>query len=350
MDARKVICLLALLRGATEGREKELDRLYENALKEEKDVQTLEDYLNGCTFYGVIGGAMRKKGEKLMNMLYSQPSTAMETLRSVRQLNETIGCELYHCRALLCSPEPFSDSIEVLRTAELPAFRQALRTIADICVYLMAVYQGMEPLRELIWMDTGMIEEMIDSVNTRFIPALCQTPQPDCCWVITRKRLGGQALLGGCGFALSYESRSYMEKLCDSGYHKEPMGTHAFLNTRAFQEGELGVPCCWGVGNLVSLSPMEGLQLLGRGIVTRPRSPREEELQSPLPVPTECLRRLTEGGPFCISPEELVSVMDQWEVGHEAKLRKRDRRCLFCGKPLRDGRLVCSTHFTTEVK
>ena len=127
------------------------------------------------------------------------------------------------------------------------------------------------------------------------------------------------------------------------------MGTHAYLNIRAFYGRELDVPYCWGMGNLVSASPEEGLGLLEGGIATKPRVPGPEEFRETQPSPLECLRRLTEGGPFCVSPEELVTAMNQWEAGHEAEKRRGNRQCLFCGKPLKDGQLVCPAHFTTEM-
>lgn len=349
MNTRKVIYLLELLRNSTKGHETVLNQLYKNAIDEDSDVATLVNYLNSYTFFRGVGNSFHKKGTELSDKLHDKPSLALQTLQDICQINEMIGHEVELCRNLMRSPEPFSNTITVLKKQEIVSYLHALTQIACTCVYLIAVYSGLEALKNITWIDTDGIQEVIFSVNKKFIPALCKVERPFSTWVIQKKRLGGRALFGGEGFFLTYEENNFADILC-SGLHKEPIGTHAFLNVRAFESDEIDVPYCWGIGNIVSISPASAFSLLEGGIATKPRSPSLLELSTKLPSPFECLRKLTDGAPFCISPDDMVSVMNQWQTGREIMLRKQNNICLFCGKPIQGDRVVCTDHFTSELR
>ena len=140
-----------------------------------------------------------------------------------------------------------------------------------------------------------------------------------------------------------------MEVLC-SALHKEPIGTHAFLNIDAYESGECDAPFCWGIGNIVSASPDTAILFLQNSVATKLRSPQLSELRRKMPTPLECAKQLSDGAMFCITPDELLLTMNQWQVGHEIEERKRTHNCLFCGKQVDGNRLVCSSHFTTELR
>ena len=53
---------------------------------------------------------------------------------------------------------------------------------------------------------------------------------------------------------------------------------------------------------------------------------------------------------FCITPDELLLAMNQWQVGHEIEKRKETHNCLFCGKHVDGNKLICPSHFTTELR
>ena len=122
----------------------------------------------------------------------------------------------------------------------------------------------------------------------------------------------------------------------------------AFLNIDAYESGEYDVPFCWGIGNIVSASPDTAILFLQNSVATKLRSPQSSELRRKMPTPLECAKQLSDGAMFCITPDELLLTMNQWQVGHEIEERKRTHNCLFCGKHVDGNRLVCSSHFTTE--
>lgn len=348
MDTKRVIYFLNLLRSETVGRDRELNLLYAEAISEDEDALRLDSFMSDYNFYSGVGRSLGLKGSGLIDSLRANPTDALQTLQSIRQLNEMITHEASLCSALMRSPEPFTDNITVLPKKDIADYIQALRQIANCAAYLMVLYGGMETIRNLTWPTGAGLLEYVYTVNTRYLRKLMELSRPEYSWVIRKRKLGGLALFGGNCFYLSYESNQSVEMIC-SALHKEAIGTHAFLNIKAYETDENDVPYCWGLGNLSSVGPADALSLLHADVVTVPRSPSADELSRKMPTPLECLKLLSDGKPFCISPDELVVAMNRWYMGHEFYLRKRNGRCLFCGHINAPGTLVCSSHFTTEL-
>ena len=348
MDSRKVLFFLNILRTEATNRNG-LAKHYENAVKADDAVIKLTSFLNDYTFFQGIGSSMYERAKELLDELFQNPSEALLTLQKVRQLNETIQNEISFCSERLQSPSTFTDPITVLRKKDRIAYLKTYGQIASTCVYLIAIYEEVSSLKNLAWAETDGIQESAYAVNTIFLPALLKIKKPPYSWVIRKKKIGGDALFEGEAFFIKYEDSYRVETLCDS-LHKEAMGTHSFLNIRAFEADELDVPYCWGTGNLVSFSPRDALQLLHRDVVTKLRSPSKQELRYAIPAPLECARILADNKEFCISPDELTNAMNQWIMGHEIEKRKKNHFCLFCGKPVPADRLICKTHFFTEFK
>lgn len=349
MDSRKVLYFLGLLNRETTGHADEIAEIYKRALDENEDVTRLKMLLNDYTYYREIGNALYKNGEDMLDRIYNMPSKALDILPQLKQAYESIDNEVRICNELMHSPLPFSETVTVLKKKDIVAYMSALKMIASTSVYLMLLYAGLEPIKNLTWDDAVGIQEMIYAVNTKFIPSLCSVRRPNYSWVIRRKKLGGRALFAGDSYYLNYENTSSVEVLC-SALHKEPIGTHAFLNIDAYESGECDVPFCWGIGNIVSASPDTAILFLQNSVATRMRSPQTSELRRKMPTPFECVKQLSDGALFCITPDELLLSMNQWQVGHEIEERKRTHNCLFCGKHVDVNRLVCLSHFTTELR
>ena len=348
MNTDKVLYFLDVLAQNTSGKGQVIADLYTRALNGSDAVNTLKSYLNEYDYYRETGQSLYNDGLEMYNKVFADPSNALELMPQIRQMTQKIKNKADSCRDLLMSSEPFMDPVDVIKNKDTIACMRAYRTIAAVCVYLIALYEGPKSIDLLSWNDTAGIQERIYAVNTKFLPALMRVQRPSYWWVIRKKRLGGKALFGGDAFYLSYESPRTVDIMC-SGLNKEAIGTHSFLNVRAFELEENDVPYCWGIGNLISVSPDMGLDLLQGNITVDPRCPQGAELEKRLPSPVECLRTLTNGGIYCISPENLLLSMNRWQTGREIEIRKRSHNCLFCGKYQRDGRLVCRSHFTSEL-
>ena len=237
MDSKKVLYFLGLLNRETSGHTDEIAEIYKRALDENDDVVRLKMLLNDYTYYREIGNGLYKSGEEMLDKIYAMPSKALEILPQLKQVHESIDNEVRVCNELMHSPLPFSETITVVKKKDTIAYMSALKMIASSSVYLMTLYAGLNPIKNLTWDDTVGIQEMIYAVNTKFLPALCSVRRPNYSWIIRRKRLGGRALFGGDSYYLDYESTRSVEVLC-SGLHKEPIGTHAFLNIDAYESGE----------------------------------------------------------------------------------------------------------------
>ena len=344
MDTKKVLFFLGVLNRKTVGHEDEIADLYMKAFDEDDDINRLRHLLDDYIYYKEIGESLWRNGDHLKNNIFSNPSESLETILQIKQANETIEKEIMICKSLMYSPLPFSESFTVLKKQDTISFMRALRMIASMCVYLISLYSGIDAIKNLSWNAGAGIQEMLDAVNTRFLPALFRVNKPNYCWVIRKKKMGGRALFWGDGFYLSYESAKSVETLC-STINKEPIGTHAYLNIDAYESDLLDVPYCWGIGHVLSVYPDNALSLLQRGYVTKKtRVPGNDELRRKMPTPMECIKQLTDGAIYCITPDELLITMNRWQVGHEIEVRKRMHTCLFCGKHVYNGGLVCPSH------
>jgi hypothetical protein len=128
---------------------------------------------------------------------------------------------------------------------------------------------------------------------------------------------------------------------------KERMGTHSFLNIKAYETGEPDIPYAWGTGNIVSATPDTALFLLQNDIVTNLRSPRRDEYIKKMPKPSECLKLLSEGRNYCISPEDLLITMNRWNTAHTIFAYKAKHLCLICGSKIKSG-TCCKRHFVRD--
>ena len=350
MNTEKVLFFLNVLRRETRGHEQEINAMYLDAVRSDPDVIALEQYLSDYNFYPEIGKAMAKGARSLLDRAQDAPEHIRQTLQAIRQQRETIEHEIARCSRRMRDPEPFTDTITVLPAKDVPAYRSALQQIAGTCVYLIALYADWDTARQLPYINiNGVgIQDLLDRVNTRFLPKLTAIRRPAYSWVIRRQKLGGHALLDGMGFSLSYMPCHEVDALCAS-LRKVPIGTNAFLNTDAYASGELGVPYCWGTGNLFSGTPANAWALLGQDVVTQVRCPTPEDYARPLPEPARVLLILADARPYCVSPDVLNTAMNRWSAGYEIGKRRQQQMCLFCGKHVPEGKLVCASHFTSEL-
>lgn len=349
MNLDKVLYFLWVLHRETRGHEDAIADLYERVLGEHNDVIRLKQFLEDCAFYRETGKSLYQKGRGLLEELYSTPSKTLDILPQLRQAHKAISCEARACEALLRDPLPSSGAITVLKKKDIVTYMRAYQSIASSCVYLMALYAGLEPTKGLSWNDDVGIQEMAYAVNTRFLPALCKVRRPGRSWVIWKKHTGGKSLFGGNCFSLSYENTETLRKQCNA-LRKEPIGTHAFLNMDAYDTGTCDVPFCWGTGNILSATPANALLFLQNGGTTTLRAPQGGELKRKMPPPLECIRQLSDGAMFCITPENLLLAMNQWHTGHEIEKRRASHQCLLCGAHMEGEKLACPSHFTSELR
>ena len=347
MDTKKVLFFLDILRNNTTGYGEELANLYRKALDENDKVCQLKKLLDESNYYGVIGENLYNEAENKIQEIYANPGHALEILPELVQCSEKIESQVRFSQQILLNPNETLDTVSIVKKKDVIAYLEAYKMIASACVYLTVLYEGTEKIKYISWNDVVEIRDIIYLINTKFIPLLCSIKPSNHSWVIWKRGLGGKALFGGDAFYISYENTERMEVLC-SPIRKEPMGTHSFLNIDAYEKNEKDVPFCWGTGNIVSFSPDEALLYLQKDIATNVKSPTSINYQGQMPTPMECLRRLSDGMPFCISPEDFIKVLNKWLIGKEIEDRKRTHNCLFCNRHLNGNKLVCDSHFDTE--
>ena len=345
MNTLKVIYLLSLLRSASQGKEEVLTRLYENAMRDNPEYRELSSLLADMEFYREMGNALRYEGKALTEAALKNPDGDLDTIRDMRKIRDRIKLGALESARLFEMPGAFMEPVTVVEQSLKAGYMRFLECVAAVCVYLLAVYVGAVSLENLHWVEGGGgLQERLHAVNSVFLPALCgEYPIPKA-WMITRKAAGGGNQFGGSFYSLSYFSDSNL-KVLTSSYQAEQPTPLFFLNRQAVETGELNVPYCWGIGNLVSTVPEDALRLLHSGLVIKPSSPTKHDLSAPPPTPLECLHRLCGGSPFCISVEDLVNVLNKWQMGYDVMCIRQRGGCLLCARPVLNGGLVCPTHF-----
>lgn len=347
MNSLKVLYLISLLQKTTTGKEKILAKLYENSINDNPEFKELHALLDENVFYDGIGKSLHQNGQNLIDSALGKPAEIFSTIHSMRQVNELIQHEVLSCERLLEQPDVFVEPISVLTKRNIPDYLDFLELLAATCTYLIAVYSGAQGLEQLAWPEGSGLLERIHAVNLVYLPALCQIESIPRAWLIIRKDFGGRNLLGGTFFSISYVSLQHMTVLT-SGLRTERLTPHMFLNKRAAETGETETPYCWGIGNIVSASPKDGLQLLNGKVMTKPPLPSPTDVMQPPKNPVACLHRLSGGAHYCISPEELVACLNYWQMSHEITYRKKEHICIFCGKPISPRNFVCPSHFSMK--
>lgn len=348
-NTKKILFLLETIRKNTNGFGSEINQLYSKTIKQNKSVRELFYNVNEkYCFYKGIGSSLADSAKTLLNDLEIKPDEVLTTIKKIEQHNETINHQAEISEELLRMPTSNLESISIIRKNRVDDYDAALKQIAATCVYLLVLYGGIKETRNLTWSDKDGIQEHIHSINTKFLPSLEKMVLPSHSWIIEKKRLGGRALIGEECFVLYYKPTEEVYKKCSS-LIKEPIGTHSFLNITAYEENEINVPYCWGTGNIISVSPKNGLDILFDGLVEKPRSPFQNEYVRKMPAPITMLKLLFNGKNYCSTPETLVSLMNQWESGYCISKRVREKRCIFCGKYLNTNNFICNYHFTTEL-
>lgn len=347
-NTKKILYLLDVLRKTTQGYSSEINKLYLETVKENHAVKELTQYINEeYLFYKGMGKTLSDEAESLLRDLERKPDEVLQTIRKIELKNDMINHQAKVCENLLCSPLPTLETITIIKKKEFDGVLETLRIIASTCVYLILLYNGPQGTKNLTWSDDDGVQEQIYKLNTKFLPAIKEMAIPEYSWVVEKKKLGGCVLIGDEGYVLSYKRTEDVEKYCSS-FIKEPMGTHAFLNVTAYEKDELNVPICWGTGNILSVSPNIALEVLRKGVVQSARSPFSTEYERKMPAPLLLLKTLYNGQTFCATPETLVSLMNQWTIGNEISIKRRNRCCIFCGKAVSSSEIVCRNHFTSE--
>lgn len=348
-NTKKIVYLLDVIRKSTKGYSNEINSLYLDVIKQNSDVLSLSYNLNKkYNFYKGIGKSLAEESKSLLGELESDPENALQTIRKIGLKNEMLIHQADVCEKLLRSPNSTLESITIIEKKKTSAYNEALKQIAATCVYLIVLYTGANGIKNLTWFDGDGIQEHIHSVNTKFLPAIENMKIPEYSWIIEKKKMGGRALIGDKGFVLYYKRTEEVNKYC-SALIKEPIGTHAFLNVMAYERDEVNVPFCWGIGNILSVTPKNAISLLTTGVVEKPRSPFPNEYNKKMLNPASLLKLLYNGKNYCASPETLVSLMNQWEAGYYINKMQEEKRCIFCGRLLNSNKLVCSSHFVSEL-
>ena len=306
-------------------------------LAEDPALQELKQLLKNSCFYRQSGRELCSRGEKLVRSVYSRPDEAYERIREVSGLCREIRMAREESYAALCNPLPDYDEVTCIAADREDGILEALEAAAAVSAFLIAKYRNPEALQGLSWAPNAGMSERLHGVNQVFLPALRQANPPELGWIISWDRPAG-GFLGGIPYSICYVRHEELKSRCMGGKILKMPGGYS-LNAACVP----GQSLCWGIGNLISLAPGRGLELLRGGIADKLKRPEQAQYCRPVPGPDRVMSILSGGREYCIAPEDLLTAMNLWAQGYEYLQRKAQGRCLLCGKTV--GSLFCPSHY-----
>ena len=348
MNNSRVIYFLNLLERNTTGHEEEIDNLSIKAINEDERVTRLKGLLTDYHFIPGLGENLKIEAENALKDLQTNPDNYQEIFIRIEQSCLKISAEIRNTEILMNSAGPFSQPILVVSKKDYPIYVAMLKRLVNSSVYLLVLYGGCETVTYFHWNEAAALRELLSELNSRYLPAIMKLNPPEYGWTITKKHLGGDAIFGGSAFFIKYEPYEEIE-IRSRFLHKEPLGPNFFLNVDAYENDDNNVPYCWGRGNVLSFNQDNAVRAcIQSNPATELRAPVPQELIGKMPTPMELARRLANGREFCITADQLLCAMNQWYVGTEIDNRRREGKCLICGKKTGPSALICKSHFSSR--
>lgn len=343
MDTKRVLYLINMLKDGSVDRQEQLAQLYDRALEESDEYQQLSGILNNYAFMGSSGAGIRDRGNELIYRMAEEPDNIVQIMKETEQLIELVRSEIKHNEKLISYPGAFTGDINIVPKTKLDAYNKFLNNIAAVCTYIIAVQNGNEGISGLYWSDNYNFSEKLTKINTSYIPALLQLDGIQNPWMIYRRPARSNYLFCPYEYVLRYITSGEFSKwtLADEYVEISPF---LYGSPRRAANIDLGIPIYLGIGNIVSTSPLDSLRLLATGVGAKISHPNEKHFVKKVPYIMTMVSQLTSGVPCIVSPEEIVSTMNQWDAGYTINDNIRNHKCLICGEKLLGNDQICRIH------
>ncbi|MFR3443042.1 MAG: hypothetical protein ACLTSP_10025 [Coprococcus sp.] len=343
MDTRRVLYLINMLKDGSSGKQEKLAELYDRSLQESDEYQQLCSILDSYSFVGSAGTSIQEHGNDLIHKMTEEPENIIQILRETQQLNELISSEIRHNEQLMDYPGAFTEEIHVVPKVNLDAYNQFLVSVAAACTYIIAVENGYGGLESLSWSENYNFTEKLSSVNTAYIPTLLELKYNTPPWMIYRRPASNNFVFSPYEYVLRYITTDELNKWILAEEYIE-ISPFLYGSPRRAGDTDLGIPIYLGIGNVISTKPLESLRLLQTGVGFRMAHPGGSMFLKRVPFLPEMLNRLASGSACIVEPEELTSVMNQWDAGYYINSNIQNHKCIICGEKLLGNDQVCRYH------
>ena len=344
MNTDSLLFLIELLKSNTVGEEKKLSELYKRAINDNDEYIKLKYSLDNNLFFGVTGRNLLNDGNTYLKKINDSPDNIMELVDEIRQFNELIESDIVKGKTKIEYPGGFFEDVSIVEKTKIEAYDLFFTQLASAITYFVAVEEGFEGLNSLFWQDDKSLLDKIHSINNTFLPKLMNTTNNMQPWVIYKTI--NDKIIKFCPYEYhtKYISSDNFRDLINRNDYIE-YAPLKYYNERLFQDDVVDVPIYCGIGNFVSTSPLESLSLLQSGVVTTPRNPNETMTKVKAPLLGELMKLISYRAASIFTPQNITSVLNQWDNSYYIQLNKKNHKCLLCGE-LVDNGLVCGTHFS----
>lgn len=344
MNTKSVLYLIELLKKNTLGEEEALKDIYLKAVSDSDEYLELINNLENNLFFGVTGKSIQEEGNRYVKEVRQNPDNVMELMKEIQQFNELVESDIKKGKSRIEYPGSFLEEINIVEKNKIEIYDLFFSQLASVITYIIAMEEGFEGLNNLFWKADSGLTNKIHSINNTFLPKLLSIDNSLQPWAIYKVLNKNDIKFCPYEYQLKYISSEQYEELINRSDYKLVMPMK-YGNARVFGEDVVDVPIYCGKGNFVSSNPLEAIDLLHLGVVTKPKNPNSSMTYNKAPFIDVLIKTISYKSACIFSPQSITSVLNQWDNSLYIQKNINNHKCLLCGEPLNYG-TVCQSHFS----
>lgn len=343
MDYKRTMCILSLLHTIAEGDNKiKLQDLFKKAVLSTNEYQKLKSLLESVSFLNVDGEAEYKECEIVLSKALSEIDNSSINIKNIANKIEQIEDELSKNELLLSSPAFFDNDFSFISSKTATLYSEFYRSLANCICYYLASQFGIKSLNNLTFNYSAGFRYLSKLVNQKFSDELLASSQntKGLTWIISRASYYGDNIISYDGYKLEY-SNIALETFIKNNNQNEFGRVSPYIY---YSKQENSNVVFVGVGNIIGVDLNEALSLLGAQVATDIPS-NTLRLGFEKNNILKCISDSINTNCYCISPDNLVSAMNSYEISKTVSQRRSESKCIICNKPV-FGRISCKDHFS----
>lgn len=343
MDYKRTMCILSLLHTIAEGDNKiKLQDLFKQAVLSTNEYQKLKSLLESVSVLNIDGEAKYKECEAVLSKALSEIDNSSANIKNIVNTIEQIDNELSKNESLLSSPAFFDNDFPFVSSKTATLYSEFYRYLANCICYYLASQFGIKSLENLTFNYSAGFRSLSRLVNQKFGDELISSSQnaKRLPWIISRISYYGDNIISYDGYKLEYTNLS-LETFIKNNSPNEFGRVSPYMY---YSKQENSSVVFAGVGNIIGVDLNEALSLLGSQVVTDIPS-NTLRLGFEKNNILKCISDSINTNCYCISPDNLVSAMNSYEISKIVSQRRSESKCIICNKPV-FGRISCKEHFS----
>lgn len=340
----QLLLIIYLLSKSTTGKEKELSSLYERILNDNGEYRKLKKTIENAVFYGNKGKSILRESETLIKAAYENPEDIEYILSQIKKIRTEIESQILFSEKIMKSKEIVTDHIYVIDKKDQAVYEEVLDSIAKAVIYLLCISSHYKMIHELEFFfgKSYSINQKHELLNTDYLPRLEKARESIFAWKIEKRINDREIKFSDFNYYLEKISfKKYQEYVNHRDY--QAIKDNLYYSKELDEKGFFHIPIYVGLGNIISRNKMDIFEIV-TAYSDDIKDVSEHQFQHRGGRIDTIIRELCSTNEYIISPKQVVSILNQWEKGYTIVSRKKEERCLFCGKYLKTRDMICKDH------